>query len=136
MNRLQFLKELRKSFIDTTKEITLPVLDGEFKKIDDIADKIVGLNWVKVGSIDHLNKGIQERFINGASILLFHNGEELIAYQKTCSSCQSLVQWIAHEKKLKCFSCDRTYLIESEAGDLVIKRYYTKAKNREWFIGM
>lgn len=137
MNRLQFLTELRKSLITTTKEITLPFIGEELEEAKDVADKIVGVKWLKLEGITPSSFiGVQDRFINKSSILFFSDGEQLKAYEKICSSCQSLVQWIAYDKKIKCFTCDKTFDVETETGDLAFKHYYIKEKNGEWFIGV
>lgn len=135
LNRLEFLREMRKGLINTTKEITLPLIGDELVKAEDVASKLVGVKWLKLeGMTPSSLLGTQERFINNKSIIIFSIGEQLKAYEKICSSCQSLVQWVAYDKKMKCFTCDKTFDVETETGDLTLKRYYIREKYGEWFI--
>lgn len=137
MNRLQFLAELKKSLLVTTKEITAPILEGEVEKLEEAASDLIGITWVKLDGVNPRTfQGIQETFLRGTSIVLFSNGETLRAYDKACQSCHSLTQWIAYEGILKCFSCEKTYQIKTETGDLTYKHYSIKEKHGEWFIGM
>ncbi|MCT8138973.1 hypothetical protein H1D32_15390 [Anaerobacillus sp. CMMVII] len=137
MNRLQFLTELRKSLLKTTQEISLPIITDELEKFDELANQIVGVKWVKLDGITATSlQSIQEFFTNNKSILLVSKGGQLKAYGKMCLNCQSLTQWISYENKMKCSNCDKTLDVISETGDLTCKRYYTKEKNGEWFIGV
>lgn len=137
MNRLQFLAELRKSLIDTTKGITFPVISEEIEKLDEVADQIVGIQWFPLKTMSPSSfLGAQDRFINNRSILFFSDGKSLKAYEKKCISCNCLAQWITYEKKLKCFSCDKTYDVQKDSGELKCERHSMKETNGEWFIGL
>jgi len=137
LNRLQFLAEMKKSLINTTKEITFPFLDEKLEHLDSLADQIVGVIWLPLERLKPSSfSGVQEHFINSRSVLLYSDGKNLKAYGKICSSCNSLAQWIAFDEKLTCFICERSYDVVLETGDLCCKRYSTKEKAGVWFIEM
>lgn len=137
MNRLQFIAEMKKSLLETTKEISTPFIEEKVTEIDHLAMKLVGLKWIKLEGINPSSfSGVRDHFINGVSVLLFSDGIQLIAYEKKCQSCNTILNWISFEKNLKCFSCDKTYSVEDENGDLACKRYYIKEHCGEWFIGL
>lgn len=136
MNRLQFLTEMKKSLLNTTKEITFPILSEEMEKVEDAADQMIGLQWYKI-KINASSEDVQEHYVNGKSILIYKtNDGELKAIQKICEKCQSLVQWLSHEQKLKCFSCENTYDCLKDDGDLTCKHYFMRNRDGSWFIGM
>lgn len=137
MNRLQFLSELKKSLLKTTKEITFPILSEEVEKIDKVTDEFIGVKWHELKGISPESfQDVEEHFIENKSVLLCSDGTKLTAFNKVCSECQSLVQLITYEKKIKCFTCDKSYNFELKTGDLLYKHYYIKEKDGNWFIGM
>lgn len=137
MNRFEFFSQLRKSLIDTTKEVTIPLLADELEKVENAADQLIGIKWTSLEGLTPTSfSGTQERYMNKKSIVIYSDGETLKAFEKICTSCQTLAHYLAFDQTLKCFSCEEAFHLPSETGDLTCKHYYTKEINGEWFIGM
>lgn len=135
MNRLQFLAELKKSLVETTKEIAFPVISEELEKLDEIVDEVAGVKWVTIVELDEsLFNGIQERFIEKHLILFYSDGGKLKAFEKKCLDCNCLVQWISYEKKLECFNCEQTLDVTDDIGDLHCYRFPVREVKGEWQI--
>lgn len=126
---------MKKSLMNTTKEITFPLFDEKIENLDNTIGQFFRTKWIKLEGVKPSSfNGVEEHFISKRSILLFSDGEGLKAFDKICTNCNSIAQWIAFEKKLKCFTCERTYEVSFEIGELCCKRYSTKEKAGDWFI--
>lgn len=117
MKRSEFFTEMRKGIFQTVKEIAVPSIKEDLDKVDLFADKLSGILWHNIGSVDSfLREGIHDVFVAGKPVVLV-KGNELKAYEKLCPTCNMMMHWISYEKNLRCMNCEQSIeLLNQEAG--------------------
>ncbi len=137
ITRFDFFIEVKNDLKKTAKEIFFPIIEDDIYKIDDIVDEVIGVEWYSIGVIDQDNfSGIKELYINNQNIVVFFNGENFKAVEKTCPECQSILNWISYEEKFKCFKCDKEYYVKQEENNSDLKYFSLKKQNNTWIIGL
>ncbi|CCQ97301.1 putative Rieske (2Fe-2S) iron-sulfur domain protein [[Clostridium] ultunense Esp] len=138
MNRLEFLRELKKSLIDTVKEVSLPFLEEDAKKIEETVDRLIGVTWVSTGirgklegeQVESVRLGKKEFF------LYKKNKEETRGVENRCPECGSLLHYLSYRRRLKCLSCDKDFHLDTEEGELHLTPAPMKQEEEIWFIGV
>lgn len=137
MKRSEFFSEMGKGMFRTMKEITAPLLTDELDKLDSLVEQVSGLKWLEIGLADAFKLGdIHDIFVGGKSIAVLTDASGLAAYEKVCSSCKSMVQWISYEKKYTCFHCEKSFYIHNNNGELCLQKYPLKASDGKLYIGV
>lgn len=133
MNRAQFFSELGKGMLKTVMEIAEPFINDDLDKIDQTVDQIAGVDWVAAGPLSSFKKeGVHEVYVKGKPIVILRTGT-FQAYEKICPHCSAVPQWIAYEKRFKCFGCGSEYDIYN--GNARLKECFVKIKEDRLLIG-
>ncbi|WP_017755245.1 hypothetical protein [Calidifontibacillus oryziterrae] len=137
MDRADFFSFIKKSVVDTVKEVSAPFIEDDLKKVDQMVDSLAGIKWLPAYGETLNNKiGYQDLYIQNRHLASYFDGEEVTVFDKVCPKCQTIVQWISYDRKLKCFGCDTSITVIDRQGDLQLKEYETKCENGIWFIGI
>lgn len=138
MKRSEFFSEMGKGFLHTVKEVTSPFLSDYIEKIDSVVDELSGVKkWCEVGSVESLAvEGIHDRYIGEAPVIIVYEKKQFSAFQNVCPTCKTMFQWIAYEKKLKCFVCDEEIHMNDDADYSKLKKYPLKEENGKLYIGL
>lgn len=137
LDRKDFFKEVSKNFKDATKEIVIPLVEDDLEKMDNVIDGMFGLSWISIGKINPENfTGVKDYYLNKKSIAVYSIEGKIKAVDKSCPNCQSLVNYIAYDKKFKCFKCENEYLLDCKDESLKLKKLPVKQENDLWMIGL
>lgn len=137
VDRSDFFSYLKKSLIDTVKEVSSPFIEEDIKKVDLLVDNLAGLKWIPIhGEKLDERMGYRDLYIDNHHIASFYDGIEVLIFDKVCQKCHTIVHWLSYDKKLKCFGCDTSITVNDRQGDLQLKEYKTKCENGVWFIGI
>ncbi|MBA4601826.1 Rieske (2Fe-2S) protein [Thermoactinomyces mirandus] len=137
MKRSEFFSEMGKGFLQTVKEVASPFVSGYLEKLDTVVDELAGVKWHEVGSVQSLPvEGIHDLYIKEAPVSIICEGKQFTAFQKACPTCKTMLQWIAYEKKFKCFLCDEEYHVDSDSDDMKLRQYPLKEENGKLYIGI
>lgn len=137
MKRSEFFSEMGKGFLNTVKEVSSSFLLDDLKKLDSFVDRISSVRWYAVGEIDSLaSEEIHDFFIKSIPIIVIYENQQFQAFEKICTTCQMMPQWISYEKKFKCFLCDSDYDIRINSGELRLKKYPLKITCGKLYVGV
>lgn len=138
MKRSEFFSEMRKGLFQTMKEVTYPILSDDIEKIDSMVDEMAGVKWYTLGSADLFSPGgVHDFYFHQQPIVvLITEAGELKAFGKSCGSCETMMQWISYQKKLKCMMCDEEFFIEDKSDEQLLKKYPIKERNNTFYIGV
>lgn len=137
INRKDFFKEVSKNFKDATKEVVIPLVEDDLLKMDNVIDGMFGLSWISIGKINPENFiTVKDYYFNKKNIAVYSDGKKINAVDKCCPNCNSLVNYIAYDKKFKCFKCENEYSLDNKDDNLKLKSLPVKKENDEWIIGV
>ena len=138
MNRLEFLKEMKNSLIETIQSACAPIIEDHVDKIDRSIDVLAQLQWWHAANQISGQKTIEQKYIDGQSLLLVHANNTIRAFHGTCSSCGHLLHVFQMDATCKCMNCEKEFpLAGSETSglqELPMKKledgYYVGLKKR------
>lgn len=137
MNRLEFLQELKKSFFDTVKEIALPFVEEDARKVEEAVDHLLGLRWFPISVPQEMKEGdLQSITVGKRSYYLYNKGGgSLTAVEDRCPRCGGFLHYLSYRKELRCLTCD-----EGAGLDRADEGYLTAAPVKQekgnWYIGV
>jgi uncharacterized protein YlbG (UPF0298 family) len=134
MNRLQFLKEVRDSFLETVKEASAPLLEDEVKKMKEIFSS-VHRTWHLLGTYDAAElKGVEVKNVHHVPIAVYAQNGQIKARKVICSHCRVMPHYIQFEHRFICLYCDREFDLSTETGTLKMPLLAIKQVNNQWYV--
>jgi len=142
MNRKEFLRKIKSDILETVAHIARPLIEEDLEKMERVVDRVAGVHWfpvpdnafkkrVTAGSVQ-----VEELLFAGRGVFLVKGEEFRNAYGKECLECQTLVNWLPHMDRFKCFLCGKEFSPLDESGDLRLRRYPVKEKDGTWYVGL
>lgn len=135
MNRLEFLKELKKSLVDTVRYVSAPIVEEKMEKLDHSLDVLSQIQWWHVTNQVSESTKIEEKYIDGQSILLVHEDKKLRAFNGFCPSCNHLLHVFQMDSKCKCMNCEEEYSFMSNEGS-GLQEYPLKKSETGYYVGL
>ncbi|AEH48073.1 Rieske 2Fe-2S domain-containing protein [Parageobacillus thermoglucosidasius] len=134
MNRLQFLKEMRNSLVETVKEASAPLLEEEVKKMKEIFSSVHYV-WHLLGTYDAAElKRVEMRNVHHVPVVVYVQNGKIKARKAICSHCHVIPHYIELEHRLICLYCDREFDLASETGTLKLPLLATKKIKNQWYV--
>ncbi|UQD51037.1 2Fe-2S ferredoxin [Bacillus methanolicus] len=134
MNRLQFLKEMRNSLVQTIKEAYTPLLEDEVEKITEIFSS-VHRAWYLLGIYDVAElKGVEVKYVHHVPVAVYVQNGDIKARKAICSNCHVLPHYIQYQHRFICLNCDREFDLASEKGTLKMSLLATKKIKNQWYV--
>lgn len=113
MNRLDFLKELKNSLIETVQSACAPIVEDKIEKLDRSIDVLSQLQWWPITNQIAAKKTIEQKYIDGQSLLLVHANNTIRAFNGTCPACEHLLHVFQIDSKCKCLNCEEEFALAS-----------------------
>ncbi|WP_242224595.1 hypothetical protein [Bacillus cereus group sp. BfR-BA-01380] len=135
MNRLDFFKEVAGSIFQTVKYVYEPFLKDDLKKVEEAADRALGITWVPVMKVDEMIIGPEVRFASGKAIIVFSHEEKPHAISGICPICSNLIQVRMYDHRATCTICDKDYDFKTLGGELFVQRLQIKRKDQMYVVG-
>lgn len=137
MKRSDFFSEMKKGMFRTVKEISSPFIHEDLEKVDQFIDRVAGIQWFEIGDTDSFKKNDTHHFfMGGGSISLLTLEQKWEAFDTACPTCQTMVQWIAYNKKFSCFVCEKSFSVETKEGELVLAQIPMKIEQGRLYFGL
>lgn len=136
MNRLHFLKEMKRGLLETVKSVYEPIVADDLEKLERAADKALGLKWVYLTNEASLSNYVEQKFIEGKPIIICNEGVDVRAYSGICPACSNLLVLSTLYSTGKCLYCEKEYHFKEKSGDLRLTSYPTKKMTDDYYIGL
>lgn len=135
MNRLEFLKELKNSLVETIQSACAPIVEDKIDKLDRSIDVLSQLQWWHVTNQIASIKTIEQKYIDGQSLLLVHANNVIRAFNGTCPSCGHLLHVFQMDSTCTCMNCEEEFpLAGSETCSL--QEYPLKRREDGYYVGL
>jgi hypothetical protein len=141
MNRKEFLRKLGSDLLETVAHIAHPLIEDDLEKMERLMDRVSGLRWHPLPNsackrATERAVQVEEIFIAGHGVFLVVGEELRSAFGKECSECRTVVHWLPHVGRFKCFLCNKELSPLDETGDLKLRSYPVKEKDGTWYVGL
>ncbi|WP_416825327.1 Rieske 2Fe-2S domain-containing protein [Ectobacillus polymachus] len=136
MNRLDFLKEVAGSIFQTVKYVYEPFLKDDIEKVEEAADRALGITWVPVMKHDEMGNRPEVRYASGKPVIIFSHEEKLHAISGICPACSNLIQVRTYDHVATCMSCDKEYNLKTMDGELSVQSLQIKRKDQMYVVGL
>lgn len=130
MDRRQFMKELRTSFVNTFREAAAPLVEKDITRLTKLADTLSGYTFHRVALPA---AGPRMDIVAGQALLLYKDRREWNAYSAACPSCGQLLHYLVHNEAMKCFSCESEYKLGSQTS---LVRYPVRQEKNCTLVGL
>ncbi|MBA2878091.1 nitrite reductase/ring-hydroxylating ferredoxin subunit [Anoxybacillus kamchatkensis] len=131
MNRLQFLKMMRDSLIETMKEASAPLLEDEVEKVKKLFSN--HRTWHAIGPCDDICD-VEIKTVDRIPLVVYKHEGTLYVRKAICSHCQVMPHYIQQDHRFICLYCDREWHVFSQKGTLHMPLLPTKREGDEWYV--
>lgn len=135
MNRLEFLKELKNSLVETVQSACAPIVEDKMEKLDRSIDVLSQLQWWYVTNQIAARRMIEQKYIDGQSLLLVHTNNTIRAFAGTCPSCDHLLHIFQMDSKCKCMNCEEEFSLASSETSC-LQEYPLKRRKDGFYVGL
>ena len=135
MDRLEFLKELKNSLLETIQSACAPIVEDKIDKFDRSIDVLSQLQWWHVTNQIASIKTIEQKYIDGQSLLLVHANNTIRAFNGTCPSCDHLLHVFQMDSKCKCMNCEAEFSLASSETSC-LQEYPLKIREDGYYVGL
>ena len=135
MNRLDFLKEVKNSLFETVKAACAPLVEDKLEKLDHSIDLLSQLQWWHVANEAASNNTIEQKFIDGRSLLLVHANHTIRAFNGACTACNQLLHVFQITSTCKCMNCDQEYILAGSEKSY-LQEYPMKRRDDGYYVGL
>ena len=135
MDRLEFLKELKNSLLETIQSACAPIVEDKIDKFDRSIDVLSQLQWWHVTNQIASIKTIEQKYIDGQSLLLVHANNTIRAFNGTCPSCDHLLHVFQMDSKCKCMNCEAEFSLASSETSC-LQEYPLKRREDGYYVGL
>ena len=135
MNRLDFLKELKNSLVETVQSACSPIVEDKIEKWDRSMDVLSQLQWWHVTNQMASIPTIEQKYMNGQSLLLVHANNTIRAFDGTCPSCAHLLHVFQIDSTCKCMNCEKEFSLASSEPSC-LQEYPLKRRKDGYYVGL
>lgn len=137
MKRREFFAQIKQDLLETLREISQPLMEDKLEKMDRAVDSLLDVQWLPLsGHAPEGFRGWQEIYLGGHWVYLYSDGSRMRAFDKICSSCQSITTRLDGQKIIKCLMCEHTFSLVELTGELDVTELPIKAINRQYYVGI
>ncbi|MGJ7909499.1 hypothetical protein [Neobacillus sp. LXY-1] len=136
MKRGDFLKEMAGSLFHTVKSVYEPFLSDDLEKMEEAADKALGISWIPLMNESELYAEVEMKFLNGKPIIVSKHGENLHAVDGICPECSNIIFLASQYSTGKCLNCEKDFNFKSMTGELRLDSLPLKLKDHQYYIGI
>lgn len=135
MKRIDFLKEMSNSLLQTVKNAYEPFIRDDIERVEEVADKALGISWLPLMREDEISSTLEMRFIEGKPIIVSRNHTNMQVMSGICPVCSNIINVTALYSKGKCLNCEKEYNFSTNQGDLELDQLPIKMKDQMIYIG-
>lgn len=135
MNRSGFLKELGGSLFETVKTVYEPFIHGDFEKVEEAADRALGITWRPLMKKYGVSSELEMKYIDGKPIVVSGYGTKIRALDGVCPVCSNIIIVTALYSSGKCLNCQKEFNFKTQSGELLLLSYPIKVKDDVYYIG-
>jgi hypothetical protein len=135
MNRSGFLKELGGSLFETVKTVYEPFIHGDFEKVEEAADRALGITWRPLMKKYGVSSELEMKYIDGKPIIVSGYGTKIRALDGVCPVCSNIIIVTALYSSGKCLNCQKEFNFKTQSGELLLLSYPIKVKDDVYYIG-
>ncbi len=135
MKRSDFLKEMTGSLFQTVKSVYEPFLSEDLEKVEEAADRALGIKWVPMMNKHEFCEALEMKFINGKPVIVVRNGTNMQALNGVCPVCSNIIILTALYSSGKCLNCQKEFNFKTQTGDLELESFQVKLKDQTFYIG-
>ncbi|XJZ25871.1 hypothetical protein ACF5W4_10695 [Bacillota bacterium Lsc_1132] len=136
MNRMEFLKEMGSGLFQTVKSAYEPFFVEDLVKIEEAADRALGITWLPVMNENVPVVNLEMKFIAGRPIIISRLGTNIQATSGICPVCSNIINVTALYSSGKCLNCEKEYNFKTNEGDLKLEILHLKVKDQTVFVGV
>lgn len=136
MKRGDFLKELGGSLYQTVKSVYTPFIGEDLKRIEEAADRALGINWVPLFRVDDYDSELEMKFVEGKPIIVSRNGTNMQAMDGVCPVCSNIIILTTLYSTGKCLNCQKEFNFKTRCGELELKSLPAKIKDQTFYISL
>lgn len=113
MKRSEFLKEMQKGFLQTTKELFMPFVEDDILKVSRVVEDYSGYTWVEIPvSIEDARTGVTNFYQDGKLYYLYKQQDDVSIVDAACPLCKYHLHYMSYNETFHCMNCDKTYTLE------------------------
>lgn len=136
MKRGEFLKEMKNSLFETVKSVYEPLLEDDIKKVENVADRALGIQWLPLMKENENLPELEVKFIDGRPIIVSHYDTNMQVMDGICPVCSNIIVVTTLYSSGKCLNCEKDFNFKTNKGDLKLKSLPLKVKGHEYYIGL
>lgn len=136
MKRSEFLKEMGSSFFQTVKSVYDPFIQEDLEKVEEAADRALGIQWMPLMKADGTIKKLEMRYIEGKPIIVSRYGTDIQARNGICPVCSNIIIVSTLYSSGKCLNCENEFNFQSNSGTLQLESLEVKKKDQMYFVGL
>lgn len=136
MKRGDFLKEMAGSLFSTVKSAYEPFLADDLEKVEEAADRALGITWVPLMNVNELYSDLEMKFFVGKPIVISCQESNIQARSGVCPECSAIIILTSLNLSGKCLNCQKEFNFKTSTGDLKLESLPIKVKNHQYLIGL
>lgn len=136
MKRLDFLKEMRNSFLTTVKAVSEPFLEEKADQVEKATDKLLGIKWTYLCREDEIPTTMEQKFLEAQPVVIIREEEKIRTFSGICPVCSNLLVLSTPYTTLKCFLCDKDYNFKNLTGELSLTELPMRKEKQDYYIGI
>jgi hypothetical protein len=136
MKRGEFLKEMAGSLFHTAKSVYEPFLSEDLAKMEEAADRALGITWIPLMNKSELSAELDMKFLNGKPIILTQYDSNVHALDGICPECSNIIILTSLYSTGKCLNCQKDYNFKTLAGELKLHSLPLKLKENQYYVGI
>lgn len=135
MKRVDFIKEMCTSLLQTVKNVYEPFVQEDLEKVEEVADRALGITWVPLLMKEDESFTLEMKFMVGKPVVVSHFNSNIQAFVGICPECSNIISVTALYSSGKCLNCGKQYNFMTHEGDLLLEDLPLKLKNQIYFVG-
>lgn len=135
MKRGDFLKEMAGSLFTTVKSAYEPFMAEDLKKVEEAADRALGITWESLMNEGELYSDLEMKFLHGKPVVISRQGTNIQAMSGVCPECSTIINLTSVSSSGKCFICEKGFNFKTHTGELKLKSLPIKVKDHQLLIG-
>ncbi len=135
MKRIDFLKEMGASLLQTVKYAYEPFVQDDLKRVEDVADRALGIKWLPLMREEEMEPVLEMKFVDGNPIIVSRYDTNMQVMDGICPVCSNIITVTALYSTGKCLNCEKEFNFKTKQGTLHIASLPIKVKDQTVFVG-
>lgn len=135
MKRDEFIREMGNSLFQTVKSVYQPFFHEDLEKVENAADRALGITWLPLMKKNDVSPDLEMRFISGKPIIVANYETNMQAISGVCPVCSNIIILTTLYSSGKCLNCQKEYNFKTQTGELKLEHLPIKTKDNTYFIG-